>query len=55
MKTKMFPGITKLLGGLLITVFLVILLLAYLQTAQNLTVSVGWHDFASVGWVTAPV
>ena len=52
MITRMFPEIVKLLGGLLVTIFLIVLLLAYMQMAQNLIASVGWHALTSVGWVT---
>ncbi len=54
MKTRMFPGYAKLLGVVLLAIFLTPLLLAFTQMAHNLTASIGWHDLASVGWVTSP-
>ena len=52
MKTTMYPGFAKLLGVVLLVIFLAMIFLAFTQTAQNLTASIGWHDLASVGWVT---
>ena len=55
MNTRMFPGFAKLLGIILLGICLTLILLAFTQMAPNLSASIGWHDLASVGWVTSPM
>lgn len=41
-------------GIILLATALVLLFLAMTWTVNNLMASVGWHELASVGWVTTP-
>ena len=44
----------KLLGVVLLLAIAALLIFTLAQAHQNPLVSIGWHDLASVGWVTSP-
>jgi hypothetical protein len=44
----------KILGLTLLILMVVVTAFALAEVAPSLMASIGWHDFASIGWVTAP-
>ena len=39
----------------LVAILLLLLVVYYMSNTADLFGSVGWHEIASVGWVTAPL
>ena len=44
----------KILGLALLVVVAAVTVFALAEIAPTLMASIGWHDLASVGWVTTP-
>ena len=44
----------KLIGVILFLAVATLLILTVVVTHQDHITSIGWHDLASVGWVTTP-
>ena len=51
MKTSTLKWV-NVIGLILLAAALVLLLLSHIMSTQTLFVSVGWHDLASVDWVS---
>jgi hypothetical protein len=45
----------KILGLVILVAMVAVIAFTLIEITPSLLASIGWHDLASIGWVTSPI